>query len=212
MVASEAPRVLRIGRHRLRGGAGGKAIGLRWLQRNGYRIPDTWVILPTDASPGVKRWASALAGIVKPGQRYAVRSSADVEDGTESSFAGQFDSVLDVSGLEDVIDAVLLVVRGAESESAEAYAAARAGAGFAPCEWPCWFRRWFEPTMAGVAFSANPVTGFTEVIIEAVKWARGRDWSSTARRPNAGFARAGAWRAVPGGAVSPRPHRRAARR
>lgn len=36
----------------------------------------------------------------------AVRSSATGEDGVESSFAGQFETVLGVSGVEDVLDAV----------------------------------------------------------------------------------------------------------
>ncbi|MCX6373566.1 MAG: PEP-utilizing enzyme [Actinobacteria bacterium] len=187
--------MLRIGHHRLRIGAGGKAIGLHWLQRHGYQIPDTWVILPTDTEPRRDALAAALAGVVKPGHRYAVRSSADVEDGTEISFAGQFDSVLDVSGREDVIDAVLLVVKGADSESVEAYATARANADRA-VRMAVLVQKMVQPTMAGVAFSANPVTGFSEVIIEAVKGS-GEGLVQRGETPERWVRKAGVWRSAP---------------
>jgi len=187
--------VLRIGHHRLGHGAGGKAIGLRWLQRHGYRIPDTWVMLPADVAPRRDALAGALAGLVRPGQHYAVRSSADVEDGTERSFAGQFDSVLDVSGLEDVVDAVLLVRQGADSESVKAYASAHAGSDRA-VHMAVLVQEMVRPTMAGVAFSANPVTGFTEVIIEAVKGS-GEGLVQRGETPERWVSKAGAWRSVP---------------
>ncbi len=98
-VSSEAPRVLRVGRGRLPASAGGKAVGLGWLKRHGYPTPDTWVMLSQVREPARGALERALAGIVHPARRYAVRSSADVEDGAEHSFAGQFDSVLDVEGL-----------------------------------------------------------------------------------------------------------------
>jgi phosphohistidine swiveling domain-containing protein len=187
--------VLRIGHHRLDRGAGGKAIGLRWLQRHGYLIPDTWVILPSDAEPRRDALAAALAGVVQAGHRYAVRSSADVEDGTERSFAGQFDSVLDVSGLDDVIDATLLVLRGADSESVKAYSAARSGPDRA-VRMAVLVQEMVQPTMAGVAFSANPVTGFTEVIIEAVKGS-GEGLVQRGETPERWVRKAGAWRTTP---------------
>jgi pyruvate,water dikinase len=141
--------------------------------------------------------AAALAGVVRPGRRYAVRSSADVEDRAERSFAGQFDSVLDVSGLQDVVDAVLRVVRGADSESVKAYAAAGAGAGATRAvRMAVLVQEMVQPTMAGVAFSANPVTGFTEVIIEAVKGS-GEGLVQRGETPERWVRRAGAWRSAP---------------
>ena len=52
---------------------------------------------------------AALAAEVEAGVAYAVRSSAPGEDGSEASFAGQFDSVLDCRSVEDVARAICRV-------------------------------------------------------------------------------------------------------
>ena len=48
-----------------------------------------------------------VAKFVKPGTKYAVRSSGNVEDGSDGAFAGQFDTFLNVSGAQAVEEAIL---------------------------------------------------------------------------------------------------------
>lgn len=80
---------------------GGKAVGLAALARAGLTIPDTWVV-PVGSSPVDPTWLADVA------PRWAVRSSATVEDGGTRSYAGMFRTELDVpvSGLTDAIDRV----------------------------------------------------------------------------------------------------------
>lgn len=71
--------------------AGGKAIGLAALLRAGLTVPATW-LLPAGAEPAEPELHELAA--VAP--KWAVRSSATVEDGAELSYAGMFSTELDV--------------------------------------------------------------------------------------------------------------------
>jgi pyruvate,water dikinase len=71
--------------------AGGKAVGLAALLRAGLTIPGTWLV-PVGGAPD-PRELRALAAVAS---RWAVRSSATVEDGVRRSYAGMFSSELDV--------------------------------------------------------------------------------------------------------------------
>lgn len=70
---------------------GGKAFGLAKLQAYGINIPKTYVI-PKNAD--IKE--IDLSKYLNSKCKYAVRSSADIEDGGKYSFAGMFDTYLDV--------------------------------------------------------------------------------------------------------------------
>ena len=61
--------------------SGGKAAGLKWLVDHGYAVPATWVLPKPESGPDALR--QALADVVLEGRAYAVRSSANVEDGGE---------------------------------------------------------------------------------------------------------------------------------
>lgn len=66
---------------------GGKARGLLWLTTHGYKVPRFVCV----TSPGMLIDAALI-----PADLYAVRSSAPVEDGTEHSWAGMFETKLNV--------------------------------------------------------------------------------------------------------------------
>ncbi len=83
--------------------AGAKAYNLRLLQKWGFRIPQTFVCVTRayeDHQSGkgdvTAMVASELSQLVDTDSTYAVRSSTNVEDGTRHSFAGQFNTYLDV--------------------------------------------------------------------------------------------------------------------
>jgi probable phosphoenolpyruvate synthase len=71
---------------------GGKALGLAKLKANGVNIPETYVIPVKNSMKDYD-----FSQILDTSKKYAVRSSADVEDGGKFSFAGMFDSYLDTS-------------------------------------------------------------------------------------------------------------------
>jgi len=82
---------------------GGKALGLAALLRAGRTTPATWV-LPVGAEPA----PGQLDRLADHAPRWAVRSSATVEDGPALSYAGMFRTELDVpvAGLPAAIERV----------------------------------------------------------------------------------------------------------
>ena len=54
----------------------------------------------------VEALKAELATKLDPGRAYAVRSSANIEDDFQHSFAGQFRSVLNVRGVDAVLQAM----------------------------------------------------------------------------------------------------------
>jgi pyruvate,water dikinase len=94
----------------------------------------------------------------------AVRSSALAEDTEQASFAGQYETFLDVCGADDVVAAVQRCFASAFSARVMTYGSSRAslathGAGMAVL-----VQRMVAPTAAGVAFTAHPVTGERGVV------------------------------------------------
>lgn len=71
---------------------GGKMYGLGVLNLYGIKVPFS-VVIPT----GVKIKSNDLLCIKNRCERFSVRSSADIEDGEANSYAGMFDSYLDVT-------------------------------------------------------------------------------------------------------------------
>ena len=138
---------------------GGKAANLGWLVEHGYRVPAAVVVDAVDAD--------GLAAWIKPGQAYAVRSSASVEDSAAHSFAGQFDTELGVVGAEAVAQAVSHVLASATDERVSTYLE-HAGVDAADVRMHVIVQEMVESVASGVAFSRNPLTGLADVLIEAV--------------------------------------------
>ena len=96
-------------------------------------------------------------------QPVAVRSSAREEDGAAHSFAGQFDSFLDVSP-HDIAQNVARVWRSAASARVREYR--RAQGLIAPLQAPCVLvQRMTNAQAAGVAFSRDVVNGRDDVAV-----------------------------------------------
>ena len=128
--------------------------------------------------------------------RYAIRSSADVEDGAAHSFAGQFQSVLDVAGTQAAAEAVQTVLEGTSADSVRSYSADRGARADGPASMAVIVQEMVQAEFSGVAFSANPITGFTETIIEAVP-GLGEGLMQRGETPERWIRKAGAWRSRP---------------
>ncbi|MCB0878988.1 MAG: hypothetical protein KDC46_08410 [Thermoleophilia bacterium] len=110
--------------------------------------------LPEDLRTAVvAQWRDELAGSV-----VAVRSSAIGEDGTDHSFAGQFESVLGVETEQQLVDAVRQCWASAWTGRAVAY---RARHDMAPLEVEMGLvvQRLVDADVAGVMFTGDPISG-----------------------------------------------------
>lgn len=96
--------------------AGGKVRTLARLATAGFDVPEGFVLLP-DHLTSQSQVSSAIAGLLDHGARWAVRSSAAVEDGTQRSWAGQFHTILNVAAAD--VPAVALEV--AQSPASPVY-------------------------------------------------------------------------------------------
>jgi phosphohistidine swiveling domain-containing protein len=128
----------------------------------------------------VRLWERVLAEATRlrageSGASLAVRSSAAGEDSSAVSFAGEFETVLNVRGDDELRQAIHKVYRSRESERAAAYSAAIAdahglggaiqttaavtGDGSSPRPMGIIVQRMVPATLAGVLFTAHPVSG-----------------------------------------------------
>lgn len=96
----------------------------------------------------------------------AVRSSATAEDSTRASFAGIHRSFLNVRGLDDVLDKLRLCYASLWTPQALAYRR-RAGLSDADVSQAVVVCRLVHAAGAGVAFSADPVTGRRDRVVIA---------------------------------------------
>ena len=155
---------------------GGKAASLAHLAGAGFPVPPGVVVTAAaaDWDQAYVRLRSAAAELGGPDQRFAVRSSASAEDLAGASFAGQYETVLDV-GLDELPDALRQVLDSAASARVAAYRQAHPQAAAADPPGSAGGMAVLVQVMvpaesAGVAFTANPLTGDRdEVVITAVR-------------------------------------------
>ncbi|MEV0624111.1 PEP/pyruvate-binding domain-containing protein [Nonomuraea sp. NPDC050404] len=146
--------------------AGGKGAGLGEMIKAGERVPDGFCLTVESHRSGEVPEQELIAAYERlGGGRVAVRSSATAEDLPEASFAGQQDTYLNVEGAGDLIDAVRRCWNSLYTERAVAY---RAAAGIDDAAMAVVVQRMIDPAVAGVLFTANPITGCrTETVIDA---------------------------------------------
>jgi phosphohistidine swiveling domain-containing protein len=140
-------------------GLGGKGAALAKLGEAGFEVPAWFAVPPTATwSDGELNEAIATLG----SGPFAVRSSATMEDGAGHSFAGQFETFLDVPAHE-VAARISGVRDSARNESVLTYCRER---GLPLPEPPTVLvQRMILPRCAGVAFSADPVSGRRSVAL-----------------------------------------------
>ena len=155
---------------------GGKAAGLFRLLELGLPVPE-FVVLTADA------WRDADAGSLVPvldrawqilgsgARALAVRSSAIGEDGSTHSFAGQMETVLNVTSREALAVAVETCWDSLHGERAKVY---RAQAGEAELAgMAVVLQHMVLPTAAGVLFTVNPASGRADELLASSVWGLG---------------------------------------
>ena len=144
---------------------GTKAVHLAALRAADFPVPDG-MVLPASLLAGWRAGAApspsielaveeVVAGFAS--NRLAIRSSADAEDGTSGSFAGTYATVLGASGVREVLAAVRTCLDSADAPRLGAYR----GAGGVRMSVLC--QPMLDPDAAGVAFTADPISGATDI-------------------------------------------------
>jgi phosphohistidine swiveling domain-containing protein len=145
--------------------AGGKGGTLAHLCQAGYPVPDGFIILPAvfdgdELDPEARAQVQAHLARMREGDEdtaFAVRSSALSEDSARASFAGEFETVLDVRTDEEILEAIHTVRRSRHSARVRAYSRAQ-GVDTAH-EMAVVVQRLIQADISGVLFTADPVTG-----------------------------------------------------
>lgn len=159
---------------RLPAAAGGKAYYLRSLLEKGFPVPETFVctwqayerFLESDDAL-LEDLKAELTKKLDLKKSYAVRSSANIEDHANHTFAGQFKSILDVSGLDNVLDAIQDIWDNTWSPEVEAYYE-KSQISSPDLLMGVVIQEMVSPLISGVSFSKNPITGLDEIIVEAL--------------------------------------------
>ncbi len=153
---------------------GNKAENLKRLSEKHFRIPATRVctwgayeLYARGDTAVLEVVADQLRGFIDPEKGYAIRSSANVEDSFEHSFAGQFRSFLDLRGETEILEAIRLVWEQTSSPMVDAYLQ-RLPPDHRDLKMAVIIQEMVSPQISGVAFSRNPLTGLDEIVVEAV--------------------------------------------
>ena len=105
-----------------------------------------------------------------PAHTFAVRSSGSLEDGRELSFAGQYETFLNLRQSDDILTAVQHCWASLFAERVVAYLAQQNTAAVQPPRMAVVVQVMVPAEQSGVGFSIDPTTGRdTHVVIEAVR-------------------------------------------
>lgn len=153
---------------------GGKAGQLFKLSKLGFNVPK-WTVLPHTTlhaleGSGLRLKLNQIVAELKKEfgdqVKFAVRSSANQEDGSQHSFAGQFATELNVA-MDDVPKAVIKVMNSIDSKHIKSYCKENNIKN--KIKMSVIIQEMIDPEVSGVAFGINPINGSREEnIISAV--------------------------------------------
>ena len=142
--------------------AGGKAESLSRLMKEGFLVPQGFVLLSCAFNENgeiLKEAKDELEYVINnklnEENTYAVRSSAIGEDGINASFAGAYDTYLDVKK-EDVFDFVLKVQKSSNNNRVNKYSYEKNVVGGKVA---VIIQKYINPDFAGVLFTSDIITG-----------------------------------------------------
>ncbi len=128
--------------------------------------------LDTSTRTAIEHAIDELESQAGPGASFAVRSSSINEDSAGSSFAGLYESFLNLQGKEAIVGAVVDCYRCLWQERAVQYRAFRAidheGEAMAVV-----VMQVVRARSSGVAFTKNPMTGATDEVLINASWGLG---------------------------------------
>lgn len=151
--------------------AGGKGGNLARMFQRGFPVPEGFVVLPGSFQNEKlipKAWEEIRENLNRirkyfPGSLFAVRSSALSEDSSKASFAGEYETVLNVKSDEEVFRALHTVHGSRLSHRVSVYGSVHGITHYQ--EMSIVIQRMVPSEIAGVLFTADPITGSHAKII-----------------------------------------------
>lgn len=182
MSTTGSPPILPLVEARDLATCGGKALNLGRLLRAELPVPGGFVLTTT----AFRLWRNAGSGAIPAElqadllQHYAwlgrptvaVRSSATAEDLAEASMAGQYETFLNISGDQPLLEAVRHCWLSLDSERTRAYLA-RHGIPLDSVAMAVVVQLQVPADKAGVLFTANPRTGLEDEMVIEASWGLG---------------------------------------
>lgn len=152
---------------------GGKAANLAKLARH-FRVPPGFVVHHSSVSSTAVKEAYRQLGdaIGQAEPAVAVRSSAIDEDSAASSFAGQHETYLNISGADEVYAAIERCWQSAFSERAFAYRRQQ-GISTQRLQLAVLVQMLVPADVAAVIFSANPLNQRRHEVVVTASWGLG---------------------------------------
>ena len=150
---------------------GNKANSLIFLHRYGFNIPLTFLVTTCAYERYLKEGSVVIEELRKevlylPDITYAIRSSTTAEDSKDYSFAGQFQTLMNIRGTENILKAIQEVWNSASLLSDNEYLRKTK---ISTLKCGVIIQEMISSKLAGVSFSRNPVTNQNEIVIEAVE-------------------------------------------
>ncbi|MCB9262925.1 MAG: phosphoenolpyruvate synthase [Flavobacteriales bacterium] len=146
---------------------GGKATSLHFLTKNGFNVPPFVVFNETEIKNLTEQKLNEKMVSMHSVEHFAVRSSANVEDGLRHSFAGQFETKLYVKRT-DLLKTIQEVHQSKFSERVQTYLA-KTDISTKDLELAIIVQEMIESDFSGVGFSKNPTKPYkNEQVISSV--------------------------------------------
>ena len=144
---------------------GGKATNLGFLMQNGFNVPDGFCISTKIKNLNAKIKNEIIKNFKKLNSNVAVRSSATAEDSEKSSFAGQFDTFLNIKDEKELFDSIKKCKNSVKSKRAIAYSKNKK---LKNIKMAVIVQKMINPDFSGVIFIIDPVNK-KNILIEIVK-------------------------------------------
>lgn len=144
--------------------AGGKGSMLAKMYQEGYPVPDGFVILPSAFEKdklNINAWKDIQKLLIDIRRKntdalFAIRSSGLSEDSAKASFAGEFETVLNVGSDDDIKEAINTVFKSKESDRVKAYSSVQ-GMDHAH-QIAIVVQLMVQSEISGVLFTADPIS------------------------------------------------------
>jgi len=150
---------------------GNKANSLLYLHKFRFRIPSTYIITASIYDNYLKNKQNFLKELRQellrlPDKSYAVRSSTTSEDSEDFTYAGQFKTLTNIIGADNLVKAIQEIWDSTfccqETEYHKRTSKGRTGCAVI-------IQEMINSKLAGVSFSKNPLTNQQEIIVEAIE-------------------------------------------
>jgi pyruvate,water dikinase len=159
------PRIIQFHDIQPEDDVGGKANGLARMTEMDLYVPPGFIVV--DAKPGEYPAKLEKAYLALGGGKVAVRSSAIGEDSANASFAGQYETILNVEGIEQLQKAIDKCLESVNTARAGADRADQTDLGKIPMA--IVVQEMVEAKCAGVLFTVDPVSNNQEhIVVDAV--------------------------------------------